>query len=886
MISVLYVDDEPDLLILGKLFLERTGKFVVETCTSADEGIRRIETRSFDIILSDYQMPGTDGISFLQQVRSRFGDLPFILFTGRGREEVVIKAIDSGVDFYLQKGGDPRSQFAELAHKLRIAVERNQAVQALEKSEERMRIAIEAANEGLWEINLATGLTYLSPRGCRMLGYSPEEMAAYDATSWRDLLHPDDREKTDRMVAAYNQGEIDVIELEQRILMKSGEWRWVLSRGRAVERDSQGRPLRYAGTHTDISEQKKAESELQESRDFLGRIYSSVREGIAVIDAGTHQIISINPAGAAMIGASEEEIVGRTCHTFICPSQKGTCPITDLHQVVDNAERILLTADGKEIPIIKHVVPFHFQGRDCLLETFFDNSQRKQAQETLFAAYEENRKAKEELWVQYENLSALRDALQEREAQFRNLVETTPDTVWEVTAEGVMVYASPQCRSMIGYTPQELIGRNVMDLFSPEGSAIIRSALAQRDLRDPGLLTFDAPAIHQDGSIRILNIRSFLLRDPDGKVTGIRGVACDVTERTRYLEELTESETRFNQVAAHAGEWIWEIDETGMYQYCSQAVSAILGFEPGEITGRKYFWDFFLPGMREQVAHDAWDIITSREPFKRYINHNRRKDGEVVILETSGTPVYDQQGVFRGYRGVDMDVTAGQKAERAMRQINLHLSILSSLSRHEYMNLIREMDESLADAETACPDTKIRECLFPVSSRLQILKEMVEFTRVYQDIGAHEPSWQEIGSILPVHGVPPSVRLHHETGDWSVFADPMLRNVFSNLLDNSLRHGETVTVVRVRVQPDDERLKIVWEDDGVGIPHDEKEYLFDRGFGKNNGIGLFLVREILSLTGISIRETGEPGSGARFEITVPAGQFRRSGQTRPEERQP
>jgi len=138
MFSVLYVDDERDLLDLGRIFLEKSGEFSVTSSTSAEEALELPEVRSYDAIVSDYQMPGMDGIAFLKEVRERFGDIPFILFTGRGREEVVIDAINNGADFYLQKGGDPKSQFAELSHKIRQAVRRKQAERSVHESERRL----------------------------------------------------------------------------------------------------------------------------------------------------------------------------------------------------------------------------------------------------------------------------------------------------------------------------------------------------------------------------------------------------------------------------------------------------------------------------------------------------------------------------------------------------------------------------------------------------------------------------------------------------------------------------------------------------------------------------------------------------------------------------
>jgi PAS domain S-box-containing protein len=138
MYTVLYVDDEQDLLDLAKIFLERSPEFCVKTQTSAQAALNSPLITSCDVIVSDYQMPEMDGIAFLKAVRRQSKTLPFILFTGRGREEVVIEAINNGVDFYLQKGGDPKSQFAELSHKIRMAVERKRAVEEHVESDKRL----------------------------------------------------------------------------------------------------------------------------------------------------------------------------------------------------------------------------------------------------------------------------------------------------------------------------------------------------------------------------------------------------------------------------------------------------------------------------------------------------------------------------------------------------------------------------------------------------------------------------------------------------------------------------------------------------------------------------------------------------------------------------
>ena len=137
-IKVLYVDDEEDLLTMGQIFLQRHGEFIVDTASSAEQALNNPLLITYDAIISDYQMPKMDGISFLKIVRTEIGTIPFILFTGKGREEIVIEALNNGADFYVQKGGEPKAQFTELTHKIKQAVARKRMEYSLVESEKRL----------------------------------------------------------------------------------------------------------------------------------------------------------------------------------------------------------------------------------------------------------------------------------------------------------------------------------------------------------------------------------------------------------------------------------------------------------------------------------------------------------------------------------------------------------------------------------------------------------------------------------------------------------------------------------------------------------------------------------------------------------------------------
>ncbi len=174
-ITLLLVDDEPALLDVGKTWLERSTGITVVTSGSAEHALNLMKTVVFDAIVSDFQMPGLDGIAFLQIIRKKSRTLPFILFTGKGREDVVIEALNSGADYYLQKGGDPKSQYAELAHKVKRAVSQRRAESALKRKHAILRAILSASPYGIAYVRNRT-FQWVNDSLAGMLGYRREEL--------------------------------------------------------------------------------------------------------------------------------------------------------------------------------------------------------------------------------------------------------------------------------------------------------------------------------------------------------------------------------------------------------------------------------------------------------------------------------------------------------------------------------------------------------------------------------------------------------------------------------------------------------------------------------------------------------------------------------------
>jgi signal transduction histidine kinase len=226
---------------------------------------------------------------------------------------------------------------------------------------------------------------------------------------------------------------------------------------------------------------------------------------------------------------------------------------------------------------------------------------------------------------------------------------------------------------------------------------------------------------------------------------------------------------------------------------------------------------------------------------------------------------FHEREVMRFSRSLDM----------AIRKLNL----LSSITRHDINNQLTVLMGYLEILQMAQRGTSSEEYVRKASTSAQRISAMIQFTKTYESIGVRAPVWQDIRSLADTAAQEVQLGrvmlINDLPAGTAVFADPLTVRVFYNLMDNAVRYGGKITTIRLSVEEGDGGVPvIVCEDDGYGIPAGEKERLFERGYGKNTGLGLFLAREILNITGMTIRETGGPGNGARFEIMVPKDSFR------------
>lgn len=229
------------------------------------------------------------------------------------------------------------------------------------------------------------------------------------------------------------------------------------------------------------------------------------------------------------------------------------------------------------------------------------------------------------------------------------------------------------------------------------------------------------------------------------------------------------------------------------------------------------------------------------------------------------------------------DTMVATNQQRELTQIsfeaaNRKLSLLSSITRHDIRNQLTGLIGCLGLIRQQTRDPATLALLDKGDRAADNIVRQIEFTKNYEDLGVHAPQWLDVTRSISRHTATLSaskISISMNLNGIEVFADPLFEKVHENLIDNSVRHGERVRTITFSCLPyPHEVMAIVYEDDGIGIHEEDKERIFEKGFGKNTGLGLFLIREILGMTGITIKETGTYGKGARFEILLPRERYR------------
>ncbi len=392
------------------------------------------------------------------------------------------------------------------------------------------------------------------------------------------------------------------------------------------------------GIARDINEGKQVEGELQRSEERLKTILDSIHTGIVIIDKETHVIVDANPIAIEMIGAPKEQVIGSVCHDYICPAEKGRCPITDLGQNVDNSERVLLKTNRKSVPILKTVVSTIINGRERLIESFIDITERKKMEEAI-------RKSGE---------------------KYRTLMDDAPIAIFNVNLNGKITYVNKRFEQDTGYSREEIVGKNAfkLNIVSDETLKFLAKRMKALLMGKPArcvevqLRCKDGRWIWADMESRIIK----KLRVP----VGFQITARNITERKRAEEALRESEEKYRGIIELAPMAMVTMDLKGVITSCN-AFMTLSGYSKDEIIGKR-FSDIGWLQIRDLPKYLKMfsSIIRGKVPEPFEISY-RHKDGEPHVGEVY-ISLMKKNGKVIGIQSVMMDITERKKKEREIRE--------------------------------------------------------------------------------------------------------------------------------------------------------------------------------------------------------------------------
>lgn len=414
-------------------------------------------------------------------------------------------------------------------------------------------------------------------------------------------------------------------------------------------------------------------------------------------------------------------------------------------------------------------------------------------------------------------------------------------------------------------------------------------------------------SIGEETAIELLKLGAvdYVLKDrPERLPFAVKRALDEAKENAAYklaMRDLQESKLRFEQVAEDAQEWIWEVDENGLYTYASPVVHSLLGYSAEELVGKKYFYDFFVPESKEELRNAALEAFSRRDTFRNFQNPNIHKDGHVLMLSTSGSPIFDMNGQFRGYRGVDSDNTERTKIleelvlakEKAEESDNLKTAFINNIS-HEIrtpLNSILGFGQYLSDANLTVDQRKEYFKIIEFASHrlINTVSDYIDIARIVSgNMEVHRNEFQlssffkelteETKQACLDKNIGFEIDLPKGNAEVVLYSDQeFLGKILQILLDNALKFTTEGRIhCGYRIKSD--RIEFFVHDTGCGISSKKLDTIFEmfsqedptntRGH-EGSGLGLTIAQGMIQMLGGHIGVTSEKGIGSSFTFTLP-----------------
>jgi len=724
--------------------------------------------------------------------------------------------------------------------------EQKKAEEALRESEEKYRELLNGMNDTAWVIDFDGNIIDVNDSAVDVLGYSREEFRSIGLTGIDSNLDP---EEIKGLVEGMPADEIQVFETVH-----------TTKDGKKIPVEISSSLVTYRGKQAilsiarNITERKRAEKKLRQSEERYRTVFENTGTAMCIIEEDK-TISMVNWRFEELSGYSQKEIEGKKWTEFVTK---------------EYLERMKRYHEARRKKSGKPPTHYNFdfvnkkgQIKNCLLTANLIPGTKKSVASILDITEQKK----------------LNDELRMSEQRFRDLVEATTDWIWETDKNGVYVYVSPKVKELLGYEVSEVLGKIPFDFMSKEEAKRVWKNFREQIINKEPSFKLEKVSRHKDGHLVIAESSSIAIFDEKGQLTGYRGIDRDITERKQAEKALREAEEKYRETIVNANVGIIGYDPEGEVKVLNPKMEQMTGFKRSEIPTLQDWFKKLYPNEEERhKIRDKW--------FKRMSEEGEVKEGHAIITTKDGKR---RNFLFNAVRlesgdsiAIAEDITERKEAEEKLDgmmnelvTINEKLGVVGKLTRHDARNKLSVMANNvyLAKQKLAANHSSL-EYLGEIESAIDQMEKIFDFARTYEMLGVEELSYMNVEKSVDEAAILfpglAGAKLMNECQGLTVMADSLLRQLFYNLIDNTLKYGEKVSQIRVyHEEVGKDQLKLVYEDDGVGIPEDEKEKIFKEGYGKSTGYGLYLIKKICEAYGWTIRETGKLGKGAQFTMTIP-----------------
>ena len=489
--------------------------------------------------------------------------------------------------------------------------------------------------------------------------------------------------------------------------------------------------------------------------------------------------------------------------------------------------------------------------------------------------------------LQATHYSRAQAMLKDRERRFRAIFDSSIDAILVLNDNGEIVYNNKAAKNMMDYAKDQ-IAKALNQHFNKQFASTYEQNMNDgfKQLSDGNLLmtgkTFELTLKDDSGKTTVVEL-SFSAFIENGQWFGV-SIVRDVSERKRQEKLLEKSQQTLKALFAYNPEAIVFTDKNFRVTDVNRSFIDLFGFTIESIKGKK-ITDFIVPAEFKKESKTIEKLIAKGQVT--FSAKRKRRDGTIIDVSLSGGPLVVKGkivGFFMSYLDISNLIIVQNVLASALSKaelLNEKITVLGGFTRHDVRNKLGLIQGNLYLARKKCKaDPNLEKYLGNIDASIKNICDIFDFAKTYEMIGVEELVPVDIGQMvqnaLSLFSDLKGVKVENHCIGFEVIADSLLTQVFYNLIDNSLKYGEKISTISIFAQKLGENsVKLCFKDDGIGIDKKFKDRLFERGFGKGTGFGLYLIHKICEVYNWKVKETGRLGHGVQFEFIIPVEKVKR-----------